>query len=90
MSELQDVGNHCVHCGCDTAFRSGNFVNRIPADDGEKVGFMCADCQCVECDRCSQPTLEYWTGIGDNMIATGEAVCDDCLTPTESKIAWET
>ena len=29
---MSDIGNRCVHCGEDTSFGSGKFVNRIPAD----------------------------------------------------------
>ena len=29
---MTDIGNRCVHCGEDTSFGTGRFVNRIPAD----------------------------------------------------------
>jgi hypothetical protein len=29
---MMDIGNNCVCCNQDTYFRSGRFVNRIPAD----------------------------------------------------------
>jgi len=32
-----DIGNRCVHCGRDTSFGSGRFVNRIPADASYEV-----------------------------------------------------
>jgi len=62
-----DLGDLCVYCGEDTSFRSGKFVNRIPADntvevvfdgphsaDLEVTGWMCDDCQAPEwtCDGC--------------------------------------
>ena len=61
MEKLKDLGNLCIDCKEDTSFGSGKFVNRIPADDGEVSGFMCADCQMVECDSCEQKVYEYST-----------------------------
>ena len=83
MSELVDIGNLCVHCGEDTSFGSGRFVNRISADDGEKIGYMCADCQCIECDRCGQPTLEYYSL--DEAEDGAVFVCDGCLRLDEEE-----
>jgi len=61
---VSDIGNRCVDCGEDTAFGSGRFVNRIPADadyesiddqgktifaDGEyRDGYLCPNCQLSE------------------------------------------
>lgn len=81
--QLIDVGEHCVDCGDSVAWGSGKYVNRIPADNGVKTGFMCADCQCVECDRCGEPTLEYHSEAGDEPFSDADFVCDDCLTPEE-------
>lgn len=74
-----DIGNRCVHCGEDTSFGSGKFVNRIPADadyealdnqgnvifaDGEhRDGYACAECMALPCDRC------------DELIPLDEDVC---------------
>jgi len=81
-----DIGNRCTHCLRNTAFTSGNglFVNRIPSDadghiilgdesikDVTLVGYMCPDCQMVECDRCGRMALEY-------NIKDDEIVCVDC------------
>lgn len=84
VRQLIDVGDACVSCGHDTKFGSGRFVNRIPADDGEKTGFMCAECQCIECDRCLQPTLEYHSldGAEDGAVL----VCAECLKPEEKDL----
>ena len=65
-----DIGNRCVHCGKDTSFGSGRFVNRIPADadyeatdkDGKVIfadgkyrdGYACAECMAMPCDRCDE------------------------------------
>ena len=42
-----NVGEHCIYCNQSVAWGSGLYVNRIPADDGEKTGFawsaMCAE-----------------------------------------------
>jgi len=67
---MSDIGNRCVHCGEDTAFGSGRFVNRIPADadyeaqddkgniifaEGEyRDGYACAECMALPCDRCDK------------------------------------
>jgi len=54
-----DIGDRCTHCGRDTSFGSGLFVNRIPSggfaamlvlDIGIEIpvtvdGYMCPDCQ---------------------------------------------
>ena len=61
MDKLKDLGNLCIDCKEDTSFGSGKFVNRIPADDGKVSGFMCADCQMVECDSCKEKVFEYET-----------------------------
>jgi hypothetical protein len=67
---MTDIGNRCVHCGEDTSFGTGRFVNRIPADstceawdkdgkvifkDGEyRDGYACPECMMMECDRCPE------------------------------------
>jgi len=61
MEKIKDLGQLCIDCKEDTSMGSGKFVNRIPADDGEVSGFMCADCQMVECDSCKEKVFEYET-----------------------------
>ena len=39
-----NVGEQCIYCDESVAWGSGLYVNRIPADDGEKTGFMCGVC----------------------------------------------
>ena len=34
----------CIYCEKSVAWGSGLYVNRIPADDGERTGFMCGVC----------------------------------------------
>ena len=58
---IVDIGDTCTHCGGDTAFGSGSFVNRIPSsadaeisvvfNERERIfpalinGYMCVGCQ---------------------------------------------
>ncbi len=43
-----------VECLKSTAFGSGLFVNRIPADNDEYIGWLCPECNYYECDRCDE------------------------------------
>ena len=63
---------NCIECNRDTSFRSGLFVNRIPADNGEKDGYLCPDCQSMDCDYCHESALNWGTD------KKGEIICDDC------------
>jgi len=73
-----DIGDQCTHCGDDTSFGSGNYVNRVPSgwspdkDTPEIDGYMCAECQSMECVECGELTLEY------TMRPAGGVICDDC------------
>ena len=59
-----DIEPYCVECLQSTAFGTGRFVNRIPADRdvyneegeviGNREGWLCADCNWLECDRCDE------------------------------------
>ena len=65
-----DIGSFCVECLQDTNFldAEGNqtfrLVNRIPADRdvyneegkviGQRFGWLCAECNWLECDRCDE------------------------------------
>ena len=64
ITQTVDIGNRCVHCGSDTSFGSGRFVNRVPADadyeatdvngrvifaeDEYREGYSCEACQMTE------------------------------------------
>ena len=64
------------------------FVNRIPSDTdgtlildrGEDVveisvtveGYMCEECQCVECDKCNEMVTDY------SISEAGEVLCSTC------------
>ena len=41
---MKDVCELCLYCDNSVAFGSGFYVNRIPADDGEREGWMCSQC----------------------------------------------
>ena len=59
-----DIGDYCVECLQSTAFGTGRFVNRIPADRdvedekgnylGRRDGYLCPECNFWECDRCDE------------------------------------
>ena len=59
-----NIGDYCVECLQSTAFGSGRFVNRIPADRdiedeegnylGVRDGWLCPECNFWECDRCDE------------------------------------
>lgn len=78
VHNVVDIGEHCTHCGCDVSPGSGAWVNRIPSGamsaDGvwELDGYMCADCQCMECGTCGQSSAEW--GSDNN----GNIICDEC------------
>jgi len=69
----------CLWCREDTSFGSGKFVNRIPADRQDSIdekyesGFMCADCQCVECDVCKESKMDY------DITENANIICRDCV-----------
>lgn len=76
-----DIGDHCTHCGTDTSFGSGSFVNRVPSGWQRGVGapdldgYMCEDCLSMECDLCHEQVLDYSLGYPQ---AEGQVVCDNC------------
>ena len=39
-------------------------------------GYMCPDCQAVECDECGEQTIEYH--MVDRQDGTGIVICVDC------------
>jgi hypothetical protein len=105
-----DIGSFCVDCLQDTNFRDaeGNqtfrFVNRIPADRdvyneegeviGNREGWLCAECNWYECDRCDEkiycdeditPYVVYQDGRAE--FSDGAyRVHYECLTDKEKEI----
>ena len=71
---LQNIGDNCTDCGRSTAFGSGLFVNRIPKYTETQEGYLCSECQMIDCDMCNmcgEECLEYEM-IGDDIV------CDKC------------
>ena len=72
-----DIGNRCVDCNMDTSMGSGRYVNRIPADRQDNSnsprieGYLCADCQAIECDICHKSTIDY--------ELNGNVICMECI-----------
>lgn len=79
-----DVGEICCYCGTSVAFGDGHYVDRIGADAYWTVvgplgknftievdGYMCADCQCEDCEFCGEPVIDY-------EIVDGQIKCIDC------------
>jgi len=58
----------CIECKQDTSFGTGKFINRIPADNG----YLCSDCQELECDVCHNKVLDY-------ELEDGQVFCIDCM-----------
>ena len=50
------IGDKCIYCFNDTKFRSGRFVDRIPAENDYFDGYSCSECQYIPddfyCDDC--------------------------------------
>ena len=70
----KDIGNKCVECLEDTSFGSGKFVDRIPADNGVYDGYMCENCQMVDCDKCKNKSVDYFI-----CNKTNKVLCEDCV-----------
>ncbi len=77
MNNLKNIGQNCVECQKDTSFGSGLFINRIPAENDKYSGYMCVDCQSVECDECKEKHLDY-NLIDDLNYHYGKTLCDHC------------
>ena len=71
---MEDIGSLCTNCGRDTAMGNGNglFVDRIPSDTDTQSGWLCVDCQLVECDNCGTETINY-------MFVVDSIVCESCF-----------
>ena len=54
--------------------------------DVEVDGYMCPDCQCIECDECGELTLEYeWMNMGGFLFDQEDPIrlCPDCMEKRE-------
>ena len=88
-----DIGNKCVECLRPTSFGTGLFVNRIPADNDEYIGWLCPECNFWECDRCDEKIycdedITAYDVFDDNKNFSDGAyrVHYDCLTEEEKEI----
>lgn len=77
-----NIGDHCTHCGNDTSFGSGRFVNRVPSGHQTERGtprldgYMCDECMSMECDLCGQKCGDDW--YSEYSEAEGDIVCSEC------------
>ena len=67
-----NINDLCTSCHKDTSVGSGRFVKRIPTESDDEIGYMCAQCQSIECDNCQELTLEYI------MTECGSVFCEEC------------
>ena len=90
-----DIGDKCIECLRSTSFGTGLFVNRIPADNDNYIGWLCPECNWYECDRCGERIYEDedctpYDVFGDlepNEFFDGSyRVHYDCLTEKEKEI----
>lgn len=86
-----DVKDMCTHCGEDTKWGSGKYVNRIPSGSTWEVetsggktirmyvdGYMCEECQQMPCDDCGTETAYY-------EFFNGKALCEECSPEPEGE-----
>lgn len=66
----------CKECGRSTAFGSGLFVNRLPADGDT---YLCPECLTEQCDKCGADTLE------PDRNSEYDVLCEDCSIEEEEK-----
>jgi hypothetical protein len=87
---VTDIGELCTECRQSTEFGSGRFVNRIPSDNGLESGWMCEECQQLECDRCREGTTDYWyVDVPRDDGWYVQTVCHECITEAELKqVDW--
>ena len=83
MSEETDPNDPeiCLGCNKSTTFGSGRFINRIPAFDGDREGYLCVCCQAIECDRCGELTNDWF--VATSVPGSYLLVCEDCCDPEE-------
>ena len=49
-----DIGETCIECKKSVKWGTGLYVNRLPADNDKYIGYLCAECNFHECDRCNE------------------------------------
>ena len=73
--EIAELVDLCTHCGRDTSFCAGHYVNRIPSDDD----YMCVECQLIPCDRCEDPNCDCDRCEEDKCTHCGRKLYVDCF-----------
>ena len=86
-----DIGDLCTHCGRETSLGTSLFVNRIPSRTNgtlelklneyvslevEVDGYMCPECQQLECDKCGELAVDYY--IMEFSGGVSEIRCREC------------
>ena len=93
-----DIGDKCVEWLRSTSFGSGLFVNRIPADNDNYIGWLCPECNFHECDRCNEKIYcdedctpyDVYDSVQIVEFSDGAfRVHYDCLTEEEKKLMEE-
>ena len=93
-----DIGDKCVECLRSTSFGSGLFVNRIPADNDNYIGWLCPECNFHECDRCDEKIYcdedctpyDVYDSVEVAEFSDGAyRVHYDCLTEKEKQLMEE-
>ena len=89
-----DIGDKCIECLRSTSFGSGLFVNRLPADNDNYIGWLCPECNWYECDRCGKRIYEdedctpydvYLAHEPTEFFDGAYRVHYDCLTKSEKE-----
>ncbi len=90
-----DIGDKCIECMRSTVFGTGLFVNRLPADNDKYIGYLCPECNWIECDRCDEkiycdeditPYCVYNSHEPVEFSDGSYRVHYDCLTEEEKSI----
>ena len=90
-----DIGDKCVECLRSTSFGTGLFVNRIPADNDNYIGWLCPECNFHECDRCNEKIYcdedctpyDVYSDLEPTEFSDGAyRVHYDCLTEKEKQL----
>ena len=61
-----DIGDKCIECMRSTVFGTGLFVNRLPADNDKYIGYLCPECNWLECDRCDDNIYDIGRVVDQN------------------------
>ena len=54
-----DIGDLCTHCHKSTAYGTDLYEQRIPSGTDTENGWMCVECQKMECGDCGKYVLDY-------------------------------